>query len=531
MASPYRGPVFDVYAGGHCVSVTIGHRFAVREQRSRKTEPSVSILPAEGLSCGMELPVPRSDDDQESGLDCDWVPIECLRRRQYSGPVYSLSVKPSPYFIANGIVTHNSIYGWRGADVKIIRGFKEAYPDAKVVKLEQNYRSTKRIVSAAHTVIVKGKDRLDKALWTANPAGPKVVVIEGADEYDEARFVGEQIRRLLKAEHSPEQMAVLYRSHVLSRAIEDELINSRIAYRIVGGFGFYDRKEVKGILSYLRLVVNPDSDVDTVRVINMPHRGIGAGTVKRLRELGRSRKTSMWGAMPTVGQLAEVRPRERDAIVGFRQRMERLQALSTDVHRPSEFAARLVHDTGLKRMWLEEETEKLAAGKKQQADEAHERAENCDSLIEAIASYERKCTDLSETPSLRGYLEMVALATKDKEATERQAEKVTLMTVHAAKGLEFDYVWLVAMEEDRFPSGRVANEAQAEEERRLAYVAITRARRQLWLTMASQRMVYGSLKKCQPSRFAEDLVGAEDAVEYMSTSEYRELQRQALGEI
>ncbi len=489
-----------------------------RQRRTYVHVQACNLLP------GM-MAVPAPDGQNE------WQTITKVTRAPYSGRVYSLAVKPHETYSANGIVTHNSIYGWRGADVKIIRGFTEVYPDAKLVKLEQNYRSTKRIVAAAHTVIVKGADRIDKALWTANPEGVKVTVIEGADEYDEARFVVEQMRRLLKAEHSPEAMAVLYRAHSISRVIEDELINNRIAYRIVGGFGFYDRKEVKGILSYLRLVVNPDSDVDTVRVINMQHRGIGAGTVKRLRELGRSRKMSMWGAIPTVGQLAEVRPRERDAIIGFRKRLEHLQALSMDVHRPSEFTARLIQETGFKRMWLEEEADKLAAGKKQQADEAHDRADNCDSLVEAIASYERKCFDTGETASLRGYLEMVSLVTKEKEATEKEAQKVTLMTVHAAKGLEYDYVWLVAMEEDRFPSGRVENDTQAEEERRLAYVAITRARRQLWLTMASQRMVYGQLKECKASRFTEDLVGAEGAVEYMSTEEYRELQCQALREI
>ena len=522
---PYDGPMYDVYADGHGLSVTSEHRFVVLDTHGCTGALPRLVQAWELEASDMQLPV------LVGPTSVAWRPISAVCRRHYEGPVCSLGVCPEPYFVANGIVTHNSIYGWRGADVKIIRGFKEAYPDAVVVKLEQNYRSTKRIVAAAHAVIAKGSDRLDKKLWTTNPEGPKVTVNCALDEYDEAAFVVEQVRRLVKAEHSPEEIVLLYRSHMLSRLFEEELIANHIAFRMVGGHSFFDRKEIKGLLAYLRLVINPESDVDAQRVINLPHRGIGAATIKRLRELAHSRKVGMIGALTVVGQIPEIRPRERESLLGFKAKLDRLRALHDDAPRPSEYLARLIQETGYKKAWLIEEAEQEAAGRKQKAIEAKDRADNCDNLVDAISRYEQQCTDASEAPSVAGYLERVALITKERENSEKEEEKVTLMTVHAAKGTEFGYVFVVGMEEGYFPNKHaIGFAAQEEEERRLAYVAITRAKRQLWCTYASQRTVYGQMEGRDPSRYIADLNDAGDACVELSTGEYRELQRQALGE-
>ena len=421
------------------------------------------------------------------------------------------------------------IYTWRGAKVENIRSFTTEFPDAKVVKLEQNYRSTKNVVGAALAVIAQSKDRVPKELWTANEDGARVAFIKCPDDRLEAKFVAERVKKLMNGQNSLEDVAVLYRTHAQSRVIEDALRMWSIPYRIIGGHGFYDRKEIRDLMSYLRLIVNCDSDVDLLRVINEPARGVGAGTVGRLRDVATSMKVSLWSALPYARKTPEIRPREREGIGRFTDMMNVLM-LDAMGMRPSEVALKAIFETGYKVSLQMEAKELKALGRNKEAEEEEERAANCDELVEAIAYYERTTLDSGEIPTLRGYLEMVALMLeKDKEKAD---ERLTLMTVHASKGLEFAHLFLVGVEDGHFP-GRDAALEDIEEARRLVYVGMTRARRQLWMTHCEQRMRYTEIIECSPSRFLFDMSKAGRPVLIpslvgLTLSKYEDLERQAL---
>jgi DNA helicase II / ATP-dependent DNA helicase PcrA len=412
------------------------------------------------------------------------------------------------------------IYTWRGARVQNIRGFATDYPEAKVVKLEQNYRSTKHIVAAALGVIEPSEGRTPKELWTANDPGSRVAIIEMPDDRQEAKFLAAKVKQLMNVGHGLNGMAILYRTHAQSRVIEEELRMWSVPYRVVGGFRFYDRKEVKDLLSYIRLIANKDSDVDLLRIINEPPRGIGAGTAKRIGEVASSRGISLWGALPYMAQSPELRPKEQSQIGRFRQMIEELSG-QADTVRASELAVQVVMTTGYKTMWLDEARDFRQEGQRVKAEEAEERAANCDEVVEAIAHYERQTLESGEIPTLRGYLEMVSLI-MDQEKNEA-VEKLTLMTVHAAKGLEFPFVWIVGAEEGHFPHGE-ADKDEIAESQRLLYVAITRAKKQLWITHAETRWLHGQQQYKEPSRFLA-LIPEANAVR-MTLLEYEELERQ-----
>jgi DNA helicase-2/ATP-dependent DNA helicase PcrA len=392
-----------------------------------------------------------------------------------------------------------SIYQWRGADRSIILGFKTDFPDAKVVKLEQNYRSTKHIVGTALGVIAKGLNREPKSLWTANPEGPRVALIECPDDRYEGQFVAGRAKKLVRAGVQASEIAVLYRSHSLSRAIEDELRLGGIPYAVIGGHSFYERKEVKDVLAYLRLAKNPDSDVDLMRIVNRPIRGVGPGTVKKLRELAKRKKVSMLEAIDHTTLSSEIRLKEREQLGKFRDMIRGLSA-KTMTMRPSDAAAVLIADTGYRAMW---DKEALEAKTTSAREDAEDRAKNCDQVVESIVYYEKRTLDEGETPTVLGYLQDVALLT-DQDSTDALA-KMSLMTVHAAKGLEFDFVFIVGFERGIFPHMNAIMPEDIDEERRLAYVAITRARRQLWMTYCGTRLRYGRIIESSPSIFIEDL--------------------------
>jgi DNA helicase-2/ATP-dependent DNA helicase PcrA len=379
-----------------------------------------------------------------------------------------------------------SIYGWRGADVQQILGFPSRHSGTMVVRLEQNYRSTTHILDCADAVIRRNVDRHGKRLWSDLGPGEKVRVAELPDERAEARLVLETVRSAIDDGLSASDIAVFYRTHAQSRTLEEALRHAGVPYRIVGGLRFYDRAEIKDVLAYLRLLVNPNANVDIERVVNRPARRIGAATVEKLRDWADARSVSLWEAMDHA--------REAGLAGATAARIEAFRALilslSEDLQgRPLDEAAEAVIErTGYR--------EALAAD---DGEDAQSRLENLQEFLGALAEFARE----EPQATLADYLERVALASADDQ---RGGEAVNLMTIHTAKGLEFERVVLTGMEERMFPHARALEDPyEMEEERRLAYVALTRAKRHLLLTHVARRWIYGTEQFNHPSRFVREL--------------------------
>jgi DNA helicase-2/ATP-dependent DNA helicase PcrA len=382
-----------------------------------------------------------------------------------------------------------SIYRWRGADVRNIRGFKHDFPEAEVVKLEQNYRSSARIVRAALAVIKPSREREPKELWTANEDGAKVASVATSTEREEAAFLASTIRNLSREGMSLKDIAVFYRVHAQSCVLEEVMRSENIPYQIVGGTKFFDRAEVKDLLAYLRVLVNPRSDVDLLRIINVPARGIGTTTIDRLVAIADERKTNLFEALQAADQSPDLGSAARKKIAAFRallsSMMERVPASS-----PSEMATIVLDETGYKKGLENEDTA-----------ESDARLENLAELLGSIVEYEVEAQAAGEKATLSGYLERVTLATDVDQM--KDVPRLTLMTVHSAKGLEFRAVFLTGMEDEVFPYKGLApgEEDELEEERRLAYVALTRARERLFVTHTATRTLFGQLRYNRPSRF------------------------------
>jgi DNA helicase II / ATP-dependent DNA helicase PcrA len=386
-----------------------------------------------------------------------------------------------------------SIYRWRGADIRNIRGFRHDFPGAEVIKLEQNYRSTARIVRAALAVIKPSRDREPKELWTANDDGAKVALVAAADERDEAAFLVAQIRELEREGFSLQDIAVFYRVHAQSRVLEEVMRNEKIPYQIVGGTKFFERAEVKDLLSYLRVLTNPRSDVDLLRIINVPARGIGTTTIDRLIALADERKTSVYDALEVALSAPDIGGAARKKIASFRGLMTALmEKVATES--PSDAATSVLHETGY-RKGLENEDNA----------ESDARLENLAELVGSIIEYEAEMQAAGEKATLAGYLERVTLVADVDQM--KDAPRLVLMTVHSAKGLEFRAVFLTGMEDELFPYKGLApgEEEELEEERRLAYVALTRARERLFITHTATRMLFGQTRYNRPSRFLTQL--------------------------
>ncbi|MBR6164694.1 MAG: UvrD-helicase domain-containing protein [Clostridia bacterium] len=380
-----------------------------------------------------------------------------------------------------------SIYGWRGADIRNILDFEDDYPDAKVIKLEQNYRSTANILDAANQVIVHNEGRKDKKLWTEYEAGEKIRVYRAADEHDESTWIVRNIAELRRTGEGYGQCAVLYRTNAQSRIPEEMLMRSGIPYRVFGGQKFYERKEIKDILAYLRVIVNPADDISLTRIINVPKRAIGEATVKILSAHAASQGMPLFSAMVSLPE--ELGTRAKSHVTDFFRMMTLLGAMKESMQL-EEFVETLIEKTGLERQYEAEST-----------DEARDRLENMSEFMSALHEY----AENEENPTLEGFLENVALVTDLDRASEENGA-VTLMTLHSAKGLEFDNVFIPGLEENVFPSFRsVTEENRLEEERRLMYVGITRARRRLYLSYASMRMTYNQFSHNAPSRFLEEI--------------------------
>lgn len=394
-----------------------------------------------------------------------------------------------------------SIYRWRGADVRIIRGFKQDFPDAKVVKLEQNYRSSANIVAAALGVIEPALSREPKKLWTRAPKGELVRVRGVRDERDEASFVVGTIQKELARGVEAGQIAIFYRVHAQSRVLEEAFRSANLPYQIIGGMRFFERAEIKDLLAYLRLIENPRSDADLLRVINVPARGIGDKTVSAVLDTAAESATSAWHAIRHVLERGEIGPAAKNKLSAF---VELIDALREEAARlvPSELAGRVLEQTGYR--------ERL---RKEDSAESDARLENLEELVGSIQDYEQEVHEAGETPTLGGYLERVSLVSPT-DALE-DVPKVSLMTVHAAKGLEFSSVFITGMEEEVFPyRGLDGNEPEElDEERRLAYVAVTRARERLYITHAGARTLFGRTRYLSPSRFLRNLPRDSIAIE------------------
>jgi DNA helicase-2/ATP-dependent DNA helicase PcrA len=378
-----------------------------------------------------------------------------------------------------------SIFGWRGADPTNIFKFEHDFPNCKVVQLKSNYRSTARILRAASAVIQNNQFRKPKELIAVRPEGDRLYLYPARDEHDEADFVVRQIWELWQKRAIPlNHIAVLYRVNTLSRVLEEALIRWGIPYEIVRGLKFYERAEIKDLLAYLRFLSNPHDDLSLVRVLNKPRRGIGEKTVATLQFHARSHRCSLWEAIERVGENSALSNGARTRLQEFADLIRSLQEYAL-THSPSELADELLRRTG----YLAE----------LQADgvDSEERVGNIREFIGHLKEFEQR-------GGLREFLEEVTLMAEADTYSGTQ-ERVALMTLHSAKGLEFDYVFLVGMEENLLPHARSIKEGTIEEERRLCYVGLTRAKERVYLSFTAQRALYGSLLFNAPSRFIWEL--------------------------
>ncbi|BBW98334.1 DNA helicase PcrA [Geobacillus sp. FSL W8-0032] len=387
-----------------------------------------------------------------------------------------------------------SIYRWRGADIRNILSFERDYPNAKVILLEQNYRSTKRILQAANEVIAHNVNRKPKRLWTENPEGKPITYYEAMNEVDEARFVADRIQEAIEQEgRRYRDFAVLYRTNAQSRVIEEVFLKANIPYQIVGGLKFYDRKEIKDILAYLRVIANPDDDLSLLRIINVPKRGIGASTIDKLVRYAVEHGLSLFAALGEL-EMIGFSAKTAGALAAFRAQLEQWTQLQEYVS-VTELVEEVLDRSGYRAMLEEERTI-----------EAQSRLENLDEFLSVTKHFE----NVSDDKSLIAFLTDLALVSDLDElnGSDQAAEgdAVVFMTLHAAKGLEFPVVFLIGMEEGIFPHNRSLNdEDEMEEERRLAYVGITRAEEELVLTSAQMRTLFGNIQMNPPSRFLNEI--------------------------
>ena len=382
-----------------------------------------------------------------------------------------------------------SIYAFRGAEVGNMRDLEREFKVENVIRLEQNYRSHGNILDAANALIKNNRGRLGKNLWTDAGAGESIRVFEGFSDIDEARFVVDEARELVRDGFVRTQIALLYRSNAQSRVLEHQLFTAGVPYRVYGGLRFFDRQEIKHALAYLRLIGNPDDDTAFSRVVNFPTRGIGSRSIEALQEAAHRNNSSLYNAAASLAGKAGT------AVGGFIRLIETLRTETENLPLP-EVIDHLIEKSGLRQHYLGEK-------------EGRERLENLDELINAATNFLQEESDTLANPAeanpLASFLSHASLEAGEHQAGEGQ-EAVQLMTVHAAKGLEFDVVFITGLEQGLFPHDNAAQERDGlEEERRLMYVAVTRARKRLYLSHAQTRMLHGQTRFCVPSSFLEEL--------------------------
>jgi DNA helicase II / ATP-dependent DNA helicase PcrA len=390
-----------------------------------------------------------------------------------------------------------SIYGWRGAKIENIQQFNVDFSEAETVRLEQNYRSTSTILKAANKLISNNQSRLGKNLWTEDGDGEQISLYEAFNEQDEARFIVDRVQDWFNNGNRRSDAAILYRSNAQSRELEDALLRMGMPYRIYGGHRFYERLEIKNALAYLRLVINRDDDTAVERVINVPTRGIGGRTIEQVRSVAREENCSLWQACAKCVNESLMTARASNAVLGFLELIDELSLACSELEL-AEKAEHIVNHTGL-----------IQHHEKEGGEKARARIENLEELVTAANNFDDpdidEDFDLKSNAFLSAFLDKAALDAGETQADESE-DAVQLMTLHSAKGLEFHLVFLAGMEEGLFPHKMsMDNIAGLEEERRLCYVGITRARTKLYMSHAESRRMHGEVNLCRPSRFINEI--------------------------
>jgi DNA helicase-2/ATP-dependent DNA helicase PcrA len=431
--------------------------------------------------------------------------IESIDFEEYDGNVYDLSVPHMRQYVCGGVVVHNSIYGWRGANIRNILDFEKEFKSCKVIKLEQNYRSTQTILEAANNVIKNNCGRKSKSLWTDNEEGCKIHIYTGENEHDEALYVANEIVKLSRQEDKEyKKFAILYRINAQSRVLEEALMREGVPYRIFGGLRFYDRKEIKDIMAYLRVIQNPSDDIALKRIINVPKRGIGNATLNTAEEAARQRGCSIFSIISSASEISELQ-RAASRLQNFVHLISKLRALK-DTMRVSELIEAVTEQSGILKELQEEKTI-----------ESETRIENIKELISVALEFEAQLPAtagesdgdfdefLEEQQGLEAFLGHTSLVS-DIDNLKEENDSVVLMTLHSAKGLEFPVVFMVGMEEGVFPGYRsMFDENEIEEERRLCYVGMTRAREKLFMTNTFHRTLFGNTTYNKSSRFIKEI--------------------------
>ncbi|MET0614963.1 MAG: UvrD-helicase domain-containing protein [Thermoleophilaceae bacterium] len=447
---------------------------------ARLASKSLPFMPAASVRPGMAM------FTQDGSFDV----VESVERIRLAAPVYDLDIEATHNFIANGLLTHNSVYAFRGADIENILGFERDYPDTEVVKLEQNYRSTQTILNASNAVISNNRQRKDKALWSDIGEGDPVHLRELEDEHAEARFVVSEIERLVEEGESRDEIAVFYRTNAQSRVLEDMLVRYGVGYQVIGGTRFYERAEIKDALAYLTLLVNPADTVAFSRVVNSPRRGIGATSQGRLVGYANTLGEPIWDVAAEPGSVPGLAAAAIKAVDRFMSVMERLRERAEGGAGVGDLLAETLEETGY--------TEALQA---ERTIEAGGRLENLEELVGVAREYDATAEDGG---SVEEFLQQLALFSEQDNLRDDEGI-VTLMTLHNAKGLEFGIVFIIGLEDGVFPHMRSIESGDLEEERRLAYVGITRAKRQLYLTHARTRLLFGNRDWNMRSRFIDEI--------------------------
>ncbi|MBI2627153.1 MAG: UvrD-helicase domain-containing protein [Parcubacteria group bacterium] len=439
------------------------------------------FLPASQIHEGFVLPIFKNGKIQEEE-------VKSVKWADFKGKLYDLDIERSHNYITNKLVVHNSIYQWRNADFRNMLNFEKDFPEAKIIFLEENYRSTKTILAAAQSLILKNRYRHPKDLWTLNNQGSKVNLYMADTERDEARFVIEQLKELLEQGFSLNDFAILYRVHAQSRVIEEALLNEGFPYRIIGGVKFYQRREIKDIIAYLRVLENPNDWVSFQRIYNVPLRGIGKISYVQFTEFAtRNNFNSIEGALKAK-QIKDLTAKTAFAFFSFGKELENLRKKVKDLS-IFELTKEILKAVDYKE-YINDKTE-----------EGEQRWENVKEFLTITRSY----SSTIAKDSLSQFLQDVALI-QETDKIQEDKKFLHLMTLHSAKGLEFPVIFIIGFEDGLLPHSRSAlNEVELEEERRLAYVGITRAKEQLFITLANARNIFGSFQVNPPSRFLSEI--------------------------
>ncbi len=434
--------------------------------------------------------------------------IESVERVRLDRPVFDLDIEGTHNFVAAGVITHNSIYSFRGAEVRNILDFQEDFPDARVVKLEQNYRSTETILQAANAVIANNRGGIAKRLWSELGEGERIHVRALDDEHSEGRFVVGEIQRLLDEGAARSEIAVLYRTNAMSRVIEDTLVRNEIAYQVIGGTKFYERAEVKDAIAYLSLLANPFDVVSFTRVANSPRRGIGQTSLARILSHAAAVEVSVWDAACAPEEIPGLGTAAVKALTRFMDTMRELRAL-TGLPAEGEGSGAGAGPGGGQPVPVGDLLEAvlsqsgyLEALEAEKTIEAQGRIENLEQLVEVGREFDASAPEAEDT--LDVFLQEIALVA-DADSRSEDEGLVTLMTLHNAKGLEYPIVFIAGCEDGVFPHSRALDEGDLEEERRLFYVGVTRAMRALYLTYARRRAVFGAQTNGMRSRFLDEI--------------------------